>query len=161
EPNDAYSVRNVVLVRIEANDGTVGWGEAISQFLESALATATLIENGLAALIIGQDPLDIERLWEAMREKVWWYGDSGGIAAFAISGMDMALWDLKGKLLNVPLYKLLGGKLQERLPACASSHPKLPTIDEMVRELVGHLASGYQSVKVGFGKKGDANLGID
>jgi len=161
EPNDDNAMRYVVLVRIEASDGTVGWGECISQFYEATLATATLIKHGLADLIVGQDPLNIETLWEAMRDKVWWYGDVGGIAAFGISAIDMALWDLKGKLLGVPLHQLLGGKQHERLPACASSHPRAHTIDEMAQELAGHIANGYQLVKVGFGKKGLANLGVE
>src|SRR5262245_11114579 len=161
EPNDDDAMRYVVLVRLEASDGTVGWGEAISQFLESTLATATLIENGFVEMVLNQDPLDNERLWETMRQKVWWYGDVGGIAALGISAVDMALWDLKGKILGVPLYQLLGGKQQECLPACASTHPRLPTIEEMADELAAHVKNGYRSVKVGFGKKGYANLGVD
>ena len=74
-------------------------------------------------------------------------------------GQRVALWDLKGKLLGVPLYKLLGGKQQERLPVCASSHPRAHTIEGMAQELADHITSGYQLVKVGFGKKGLANLG--
>jgi L-alanine-DL-glutamate epimerase-like enolase superfamily enzyme len=161
EPNDDDAVRSVVLVRIETEDGIVGWGECISQFHESTLATATLIENGLVNLIIGQDPLNSETLWEAMRDRVWWYGDSGGIAAFAISAVDMALWDLKGKILDLPLYQLLGGKQQERLPVCASTHPKSHIIEEMAEELAAHIHNGYRLVKVGFGKKGLANLGVE
>src|SRR5258708_30476276 len=106
EPNDDNAMRYVVLVRIESSDGTVGWGECISQFLESTLATATLIENGLVVLILNQDPLDIERLWEVMRDRVWWYGDAGGVAAFALSAIHMALRALEGKLLGVPLHTL-------------------------------------------------------
>jgi L-alanine-DL-glutamate epimerase-like enolase superfamily enzyme len=161
EPNDDNALRYIVLARIEASDGTVGWGECITQFRESTLATAALLENGLADILLNQDPLNIETLWEALRGRAWWYGDSGGIAAFAISALDMALWDLKGKLLNVPLYQLLGGKQQERLPVCASTHPKASDIDAMAAELAVHIANGYQLVKVGFGKKGHANLGME
>jgi len=161
EPNDDNAMRYVVLVRLETSDGTVGWGECISQFLEATLATATFIENGLVDVVMNQDPLNVETLWEAMRQKVWWYGDVGGIAAFGISAVDMALWDLKGKILGVPLYQLLGGKQQERLPVCASTHPRAHTIDEMAAELAGHIERGYQLVKVGFGKKGLANLGVE
>ena len=161
EPNDDNAMRYVVLVRLETSDGTVGWGECISQFFEATLATATFIENGLVDVVMNQDPLNIETLWEAMRQKVWWYGDVGGIAAFGISAVDMALWDLKGKILGVPLYQLLGGKQQERLPVCASTHPRAHTIDEMAAELAGHIENGYQLVKVGFGKKGLANLGVE
>lgn len=161
EPNDDDAWRYVVLVRLETGDGVVGWGECITQFREATFATAALIEHGLAEVVVGQDPLNVETLWEALRQRVWWYGDTGGIAAFAISAIDMALWDLKGKLLNVPLYVLLGGKQQERLPVCASTHPKASDIDAMAAELAAHIANGYQLVKVGFGKKGHANLGVD
>jgi L-alanine-DL-glutamate epimerase-like enolase superfamily enzyme len=161
EPNDDDALRSVVLVRIETHDGLIGWGECISQFHESTLATAALIEHGLADVLLNQDPLNIETLWEAMRGRVWWYGDVGGIAAFAISALDMALWDLKGKILGLPLHQLLGGKQVERLPVCASTHPKAATIDAMAEELAGHIRNGYQLVKVGFGKKGHANLGTD
>src|SRR5258708_14205400 len=125
EPNDDNAMRYVVLVRIEASDGTVGWGECISQFYESTLATAALIENGLAALIVGQDPYDIETLWEAMRRKVWWYGDAGGVAAFGIRAIDMALWVFKGKFLGLPLYQLLGGEHPDTVTPRPRSAPQI------------------------------------
>jgi L-alanine-DL-glutamate epimerase-like enolase superfamily enzyme len=160
EPNDDYADRYITLVRLETHDGLVGWGEAITQFRESTLATTALIENGLGALVLGRDPLENEKIWNDLRQRVWWYGDTGGIAAFAISAIDMALWDLKGQILKQPLYQLLGGKQVERLPVCASTHPKASAIDDMAAELAGHIANGYQLVKVGFGKKGHANLGV-
>jgi L-alanine-DL-glutamate epimerase-like enolase superfamily enzyme len=161
EPNDDNSQRHVVLARIQADDGTVGWGECVTIFREATYATAALLKYGLAEILIGRDAYDIRPLWDAMREKVWWYGDSGGIAALAISALDMALWDLKGKLLKQSLSQLLGGALRDRLPACASSHPRLPTIEGLADELAGHIKQGFQLVKVGFGKRGEANLGVD
>ncbi len=161
EPNDANSQRYVVIVRLEASDGTVGWGECITLFREATFGVAALLKFGLADVIKGKDPYDTEVLWNALREQAWWYGNVGGLAAFAISALDMALWDLKGKLLKLPLYAMLGGKKQERLPVCASSHPKASTIEAMASELGDHIRRGYQSVKVGFGKKGHANLGIE
>lgn len=161
EPNDNDSQRHVVLVRIQSSEGEVGWGECVTIFRESTYATAALLKYGLTDLLIGRDPLDIRALWEMMRDRVWWYGDGGGIAAFAISAVDMALWDLKGKLLKQSLSQLLGGALRDKLPACASSHPRLPTIEGLADELAGHIRQGYQLVKVGFGKRGQANLGVD
>ncbi len=161
EANDNMSIRYIVVVRIEASDGTVGWGECISQFREATAAITALIQNGLGEVVLDKSPYETESLWEAMREKVWWYGNVGGIAAFAISAIDMALWDLKGKLLKLNLSQMLGGQRQERLPVCASSHPKAATIDAMADELAGHIKAGFQFVKVGFGKKGHANLGVD
>jgi L-alanine-DL-glutamate epimerase-like enolase superfamily enzyme len=159
EPNDNMATRYITLVRVEDHSGNVGWGECISQFRPNTFAVTAMIENGLGDLVIGRDALDNEKIWEDLRGEVWWYGDAGGTAAFAISAIDMAIWDLKGKILNVPLYTLLGGKQQERLPTCASTHPKEHEIDKMANELAGHIQNGFQLVKVGFGKKGQANLG--
>ncbi len=161
EAVDNYSTRYVVIVRVEAADGTVGWGEAFTLFREATAATSALIEQGLRELIIGGDAYNVETHWHNLRERVWWYGDVGGIAGFAISAIDMALWDLKGKLLKLNLSQMLGGALTDALPACASSHPKAATIDAMADELAGHIRAGYKLVKVGFGKKGEANLGVD
>lgn len=161
EANDNFSTRYVVVVRIETEDGTVGWGECFSLFREATLSITALIEHGLKEIVLGKDIYDIEAHWEAMREKVWWYGNIGGIAAFAISAVDMALWDAKGKVLKLDLSQMLGGKQVERLPACASSHPKAATIDGMADEIANHIRAGYKVAKVGFGKKGDANLGVD
>src|SRR5919202_2746659 len=134
EPNDHNNLRYVTLARIECDDGTVGWGECISQWPEAALAVKPIIERGLGPAILGRDPLDTYAIWLAMKEQSWWYGE-GGIASFALSAIDMAVWDLKGKALGVPLYKLLGGKLHDRLRACASTHPSVATIDGMAKEL--------------------------
>lgn len=160
EPNDHNNLRYVTLARIEAEDGTVGWGECISQWPEAALAVVPIVERGLAPVLRGRDPLENYALWLAMKEQAWWYGQ-GGIAWFALSALDMALWDLKGKLLGVPLHTLLGGKLRDRLRACASTHPSAATIPEMARELAGHAERGYTAIKVGFGKKGESRLGFD
>jgi L-alanine-DL-glutamate epimerase-like enolase superfamily enzyme len=161
EPNDDHADRYIVLTRLETDTGLVGWGECITQFRAATFATTALIENGLGELVLGRDPLENEVIWNELRQEVWWYGDTGGIAAFAISALDMALWDLKGKILGQPLYQLLGGKQHQRLPVCASTHPKASEIDAMAAELAGHIANGYQLVKVGFGKKGHANLGVE
>ncbi|TVR75578.1 MAG: mandelate racemase/muconate lactonizing enzyme family protein, partial [Spirochaetaceae bacterium] len=161
EAVDNDSTRYVVLVRIESRRGAVGWGECFTLFREATAATTAFLRSGFTDFLIGEDPLAVERHWRGMNEKSWWYGHSGGIASFAISAVDMALWDLKGKILGLNLSQMLGGALAERLPACASSHPSAPTIEGMARELADHVAAGFQLVKVGFGKKGDANLGTD
>src|SRR5262245_17449378 len=107
EPHDHGKTRYITLARVEAEGGAVGWGECISQFPESTRATATVIDEGFAPLLTGEDPREVERLWHAMLARVWWYGPQG-IAAFAISAIDMALWDLKGKLLGLPVCNLIG-----------------------------------------------------
>jgi L-alanine-DL-glutamate epimerase-like enolase superfamily enzyme len=160
EPNDYNNTRSLILVRVEADTGEVGWGEGITIWPEASIAAATIVEEGLAPVLEGQDALETAARWRDMREKVWWYG-AGGIASFAVSAVDMALWDLKGKALGLPLHALLGGKLRDRLRACASSHPREGKTDAMAREIADYAAEGYTAVKVGFGKKGDAHLGED
>ena len=68
---------------------------------------------------------------------------------------------LKGKALGVPIHQLLGGKVHDKLRACASTHPSKAKLDDLARELAEHVANGYTAVKVGFGKTGEANLGVD
>ncbi|MCA9891771.1 MAG: mandelate racemase/muconate lactonizing enzyme family protein [Anaerolineae bacterium] len=158
---DNNNTRHIVIVRLETDAGHVGWGECVAIFRENAASIAALLRHGLFDTVLGQDPINNQVLWDALRQRVWWYGDVGGIAAFAISAIDMALWDLKGKILGQPLYALLGGKRHDRLPACASLHPKGSTIDELAEEMASYIQQGYQLVKVGFGKHGNANLGFN
>jgi L-alanine-DL-glutamate epimerase-like enolase superfamily enzyme len=160
EPNDYGNTRSLILTRVEADSGEVGWGEGITIWPEASVASAAIVERALAPLLGGRDPLDHEALWREMREYVWWYGGAG-IASFALSAVDMALWDLRGKLLRQPLHALLGGKKRERLRACASSHPHKGEVEAMAREIADYAAEGYTAVKVGFGKKGNARLGED
>ena len=83
EPHYKGTLRYITLAKVTADDGTAGWGECISQFPESALATATIIERGYAPLLVGADPLDVEALWRTMTGRTWWYGPEG-IAAFGL-----------------------------------------------------------------------------
>ncbi len=161
EPNDNNNTRYLTLCRIEANDGTVGWGESITQWPESARATEQVIA-GLAPLLIDHDPLDNINHWRRLKAHSWWYGYQGGIASFAISAIDIALWDLKGKLLAVPLVQLLGGAQRARLPVIASTHAFNASI-EYEAERHGRYVreEGYQGVKIGFGKRGEAHLGYE
>lgn len=158
EPHYRGAERCVTVVRIEAEGGCVGWGEAISQFREASLATKVLVHEGFAPLLIGQDPLDVERHWHAMCCRAYWYGVEG-IAAFAISAIDMALWDLKGKLLSQPVAKLLGGQLQNAIPAMASIIFDMESLDWTLKEFQSFKDSGYRIVKAGWGMRPDAVFG--
>jgi L-alanine-DL-glutamate epimerase-like enolase superfamily enzyme len=160
EPNDFNAIRHLCLARLTTDDGLVGWGEAITQFAEASLATRAIVD-GMAELVVGQDPLRNEAIWRSLKDRAWWYGYGGGIAAYAISAIDMALWDLKGKILETPVVDLLGGAAHQRLPAIASCHAHYDSIPDMVTEAQEWLASGLHGVKVGFGKRGNARLGYD
>jgi L-alanine-DL-glutamate epimerase-like enolase superfamily enzyme len=160
EPNDFNALRHLCLVKLTADDGQVGWGESITQFPEASWAAKAIIE-GFAPLIVGQDPVQTETLWRAMKQQAWWYGYNGGIASYAVAAIDIALWDLKGKAVNRSVLDLLGGPVHERIPGIASSHAHHEQIPAMAEEIQGWLSSGLQGVKVGFGKRGNARLGYE
>ena len=160
EPNDHNNTRYIMLVRVETDTGLVGWGEAITMWPEASRAAKTIVEDGLRPLLLGRDPRDTYAIWLAMKEQCWWYGH-GGIASFAVSALDIAMWDLKGQALGAPLHQLFGGKLTPRLRACISTHPSKSSIDDMADELAAYARQGFTAIKCGFGKKGEANLGYD
>jgi L-alanine-DL-glutamate epimerase-like enolase superfamily enzyme len=161
EPNDNGNVRHLLFVRVEADDGTVGWGEAITMFPDATRAAEQLVA-GMAELVVGTDPLQNVATWRRIKESTWWYGFRGGAAAFALSAIDIALWDLKGKLLGQPLVNLIGGAYRERMPALASTHVFDPSLE---REAERHgryvREQGYVGVKIGMGKKGGTRLGYE
>jgi L-alanine-DL-glutamate epimerase-like enolase superfamily enzyme len=160
EPNDCNAERQLCLVRVQGDDGQVGWGESITQFAEASVATKAIIE-GMSPLLIGKDPVHTDSLWRSLKQHSWWYGNNSGIACFAVAALDIALWDLKGKALGVSVLDLLGGPVRERLPAIASAHAFKPSIEEMAYDAAGWIGRGLHGVKVGFGKQGDAHLGYE
>ncbi|MDO8311987.1 MAG: mandelate racemase/muconate lactonizing enzyme family protein, partial [Sideroxyarcus sp.] len=159
DPNDFNTIRRTVLVRLETDHGVVGWGECIAMWPEACKAVALIIHDGLLPVLQG-DPVDTFTAWEKMRRHVWWYGE-GGIASLAISGIDMALWDIAGKIADKPLYAMLGGLKRERLLANASAHVNKRGEAACVAEVEGYFAAGFRSCKLGFAKKGESNIGGD
>ncbi len=160
EPNDFGTERYLCLVKITTDDGLVGWGESITQFKEANAAVAALI-SGLSEFVIGQDPTNNEAIWSAIKERYWWYGYRGGLASYALSAIDIALWDIKGKALGVSVLELLGGAVHEKLPVIASGHAHDSSIPKMAEQAQEWLSTGMQGMKVGFGKRGNAHLGYE
>jgi L-alanine-DL-glutamate epimerase-like enolase superfamily enzyme len=160
EPNNDDKLRSLCLVRIETEDGLVGWGEAISGAPVVSLAVAFVVERRLAPLVVGRDPRDVTGTWTAMRDATYWDGN-GGIVSFGISAIDMALWDIAGKAAGQPLWALLGGRRQEALPACASTILATDDPDRVGREFSGFAADGYRFVKGGWGHDLSIAFGLD
>jgi len=133
------------VVEIETDDGLVGLGNV-------ALAPSVaklIVDRYLAPLIIGSDPLDTEHLWQKMYRATHAWGRKG-IGMAAISAVDIALWDLKGKILGQPVFKLLGGRTKTRIPCYASKLYAGP-IDAIQREAQSYIDQGFTAMKMRFG----------
>ena len=133
---------DLCFVKVETDEpGLYGWGEASLPGRSAAVAQAV---RDLAPLVIGMDPSEIERVWQRMYRHTYWRG--GPILTSSLSGIDVALWDIRGKALNLPVYKLLGGAVRDRIPLYAnigdSCDPKV--LRERAAKVV---ALGYQSLK--------------
>lgn len=108
-----------IVCRIYTDEGIYGDGEAALAYGESQIAAFGIVQN-FAKLIIGMDPLQHEVIWDKLYRTTFW-GQNGGPVIFAgISAIDIALWDIKGKYYNAPIYELLGGKRREKLRTYAS-----------------------------------------
>ncbi|MBC7813625.1 MAG: mandelate racemase/muconate lactonizing enzyme family protein [Burkholderiales bacterium] len=112
-----------VIVRIETDNGIVGWGDAHTPV--GGQVSKAVIDSLFAPLLYGKNPLDIQPIWELLYSTMRLRGHSQGFQLEAISGIDIALWDIAGKALNTPVYKLLGGQMRDRIPVYASSLPRV------------------------------------
>ena len=105
------------IVTVEADDGTVGIGEAYP-----SPGVHEVITDYLRPVLVGETPLDVERLYNLMRASLSGRGSQRGIGTIAISGVEIALWDLAGKLLDQPIWQLLGGKMRDEVMVYADCH---------------------------------------
>src|SRR2546426_6106309 len=140
--------RPASLVRIECSDGTTGLGESYLGVYAPAVYKA-FIEH-FAPYLLGEDPTDIPRVMGKLRRQCLWWGWTGASIS-ALSAIDIALWDIKGKLNNVPVYALLNnGAKRDTIPLYASGGTPKPE-DELRREMESYLAEGYRAVKIRIG----------
>ncbi len=113
---EAFAVPRAVFVKVTADDGTAGWGEAGHS---GAAHVARLVRDEIAGLIAGDDVFAGDATWARMYHALDELGP-GGLASQAIAGVDCALWDLRGRLLRQPVWALLGGQLRDRFPLYGS-----------------------------------------
>jgi L-alanine-DL-glutamate epimerase-like enolase superfamily enzyme len=109
-----------------------------------------IIEDHLREMLIGEDPLEVERLWDLCYGLTRWYGRKGA-AISAIGGIDVALWDIRGKAKGKPIYQLLGGK-RSRVRAYASGLTWRAQPSTLAKESEGHIAKGFRSMKMRIGQ---------
>ena len=103
--------RNFVTLKIFTDEGIYGLGDATLNGMEKAVVS--FLENYCIPALIGQDPRNTEDIWHYFYRGIYW--KRGSVSMAAISAIDMALWDIKGKMLNTPLYNLIGGKSRDRV----------------------------------------------
>jgi D-galactarolactone cycloisomerase len=149
------SSRGATLVEVETDQGITGWGEALCQGLQPPEIAASAIEHALKSLVVGADPLQPEVLWHRMYHQTRDYGQKGAVIG-AISGIDIALWDIAGKARREPVAKLLGGMFRTRVEAYATGFYRIKGHGEaarLAREFETHVGSGFRALKIklGFG----------
>lgn len=146
-----YHTRSIMLLKITTDDGIVGWGEAFGP----ALINKIIIDEYYKSMLLGQDPLDTEVIWELLYNKFRDHCQKGN-AIEALSAVDIALWDIKGKAFGIPIYKLMGGTPRKHIIPYATGMYRrtLPTqSNELVKEAMDYVKQGFNAIKlkVGFG----------
>ncbi|MFE2560062.1 mandelate racemase/muconate lactonizing enzyme family protein [Streptomyces sp. NPDC059352] len=138
------------LVKVHAEDGTIGIGECYG--LPSPQVTATVVTTVLAPLLIGQDALATTAVWERLYQGQAAGGHNRGFYLEALAGIDLALWDLRGKLAGEPVHRLLGGPLRERIDCYASPVALHADPADSARQALGFVADGFKALKVKIGR---------
>jgi D-galactarolactone cycloisomerase len=149
-----YDTRTAMVVEIETDEGLIGWGECYGP----ARITAAVVQS-VAPWLIGHDPLRTEFLWQMIYARLRDHGQKGAVIQ-GLSGIDIALWDIKGKHFGVPVHRLLGGPLRSEVQAYATGLYRRKSGDPLrylAEEAAGYVADGFKAVKlkVGFGVEED------
>jgi galactonate dehydratase len=135
-PFGGWGKRNWLFVKVFTDEGIYGVGEASGwpRVVETAI-------HDLTPIVVGEDPFNIEKIWQKMLLGTMGHGMTGIVGSGAMTGIEMALWDIKGKALNTPVWNLLGGKIRDRIWAYPHAHDA-----ERALELVGR---GFTALKTG------------
>jgi len=148
DPSFPQMLHSTAIIRVETDGGLDGLGESTWGYFAPD-AVPAMVEF-FEPVLLGRDPMDTSRLTRAMTDSsVWWARSGAGRSV--ISGIELALWDLKGKALGVPVYQLLGGRVRDRIPVYASGGPSLWPLDDLVRKVAFYAESGYRATKLSTG----------
>jgi D-galactarolactone cycloisomerase len=140
-----YDTRTAMLVEIETDAGLTGWGECYGP----ARMTAAVVES-VAAWLTGEDPLRTDHLWQQVYARLRDHGQKG-VVIQGLSGIDIALWDIKGKHFGVPVHALMGGPLRREVQAYATGLYRRKSGDPLqylADEAAAYVAEGFKAVKL-------------
>jgi L-alanine-DL-glutamate epimerase-like enolase superfamily enzyme len=151
---EAAGVKHCLLLKVSTDEGITGWADVetaphVGVAAVLAPASGAGVFDGLRSLVIGEDPFDVERLWDKVYRGSIYFGRRG-VAIQVLSGFDIACHDIIGKAIGRPVYKLLGGAYRSRVRAYASTLFR-PTPDDMKRACAGYLERGFTAIKFGWG----------
>lgn len=148
--------RDMVLVRIETTDGIVGYGEA--HHAQTPSTIAAFINDALGPSLIGMDAHETEAIWDkSYRHYIATHGP-GAAAVIGLSGVDLALWDIKGKDLGQPVYRLLGGRRRPIRAYAGGISLGFQPVDDLKREIEGYIDRGYDFMKLRVGDSIEKDL---
>lgn len=140
---------NLVTVKVETNEPQL-YGVGCATFAHRHFAVVTVIEKYLKPFLIGKDPANIEDIWQSVTGMSYWR--NGPVLNNALSGIDMALWDIKGKLAGMPLYELFGGKCRSGVPCY--THAEGNDVEETMERVERLKELGYRKIRVQVGGYG-------
>jgi L-rhamnonate dehydratase len=156
------SSQDALIIKISTDSGLVGWGEVdgcptVAKAIIEAPVSHTQVK-GLRHILLGEDPMQTEYLWKKMYESTSYYGRAGAVIQ-AMAGIDLALWDLKGKALKQPIWALLGGR-PSKLRAYSSNMFQMTTEATVVRAKQA-IDAGFTGIKFGWEPFGRSDLALD
>lgn len=152
-----FSTRNAVLVEVRTDEGITGIGESAC-FGGPPESTKYIIENELQRLLVGEDCSNIEYIWKKVMDRTRQHG-RGGIITAAMSGIDVALWDILGKKAGLPVYKLLGGYADKLTPYASSGFYSRGKDTKALAEEVGsYFEQGFKYAKIKVGRNPEVFL---
>lgn len=149
--------RETVYVKLRTDTGIVGYGEALAPVLPEV--SAKIIEELFAPVLLGCNPLDIKVLWNKLYNLMRDRGYYSGFMVDAVSAVDCALWDIAGKSLGLPVYRLLGGAYRRDIPAYISGLP-VEGLEEKVRLALDWKEQGFKAIKLHIGYGMEEDIGI-
>jgi len=155
---EAAGVKHCLLLKVTTDEGITGWSDVetaphVGAAAVCAPASGVVMFDGLRELVVGEDPFDVERLWDKVYRGTIYFGRRG-VAIQVLSGFDIACHDIIGKAIGRPVYKLLGGAYRDRVRAYASTLFR-PTPEAMARACEFYLQRGFTAIKFGWGVFGE------